>query len=92
MRIGQYTIPVVFHVIHENGFENIPDEKIFESIKIVNQDFRLWNADSIEIDQDFLHIHELLILWIDYSQYVLIGDHNGLVFYIVPFCLHVLSF
>ena len=51
-----YVIPVVFHIIHENGIENIPDAKIFEGIKIVNQDYRLWNADSIEIDQDFLNI------------------------------------
>ena len=51
-----YVIPVVFHVIHENGIENIPDAKIFEGIKIVNQDFRLWNPDSIEIDQDFLGV------------------------------------
>ena len=51
-----YVIPVVFHVIHENGIENISDAKIFEGIKIVNQDYRLWNADSAEIDQDFLSV------------------------------------
>ncbi len=34
------TIPVVFHIIHDNGPENIPDSLIYEQIDILNESFR----------------------------------------------------
>ncbi len=40
-----YTIPVVFHVIHNNGPENISDEQILNGLSILNRDFALQNAD-----------------------------------------------
>ncbi len=40
-----YTIPVVFHVIHNNGPENISDEQILNGLSILNRDFSLQNAD-----------------------------------------------
>lgn len=33
-------IPVVFHVIHKNGFENISQAQIMDQIRILNEDFR----------------------------------------------------
>lgn len=33
-------IPVVFHVIHKNGFENISQTQINDAIRILNEDFR----------------------------------------------------
>ncbi|HQZ43571.1 MAG TPA: hypothetical protein PK735_11845, partial [Flavobacteriales bacterium] len=30
---GSYTIPVVFHIIHENGPENISDEQVFDAMR-----------------------------------------------------------
>ena len=33
-------VPVVFHIIHDNGPENIPDSLIYEQIEILNEDFR----------------------------------------------------
>jgi PKD repeat protein len=44
-----YTIPVVFHVLHQNGLENISDAQIFDAIDILNTDMRKLNADTISI-------------------------------------------
>lgn len=41
-----YTIPVVFHIIHEYGEENISKEQIEDQMRILNEDFRRLNADA----------------------------------------------
>ncbi len=41
-----YIIPVVFHILHENGPENISDEQIHDAMRILNEDYRKRNADS----------------------------------------------
>ncbi|MES2761389.1 MAG: M43 family zinc metalloprotease [Bacteroidota bacterium] len=41
-----YTIPVVFHVLHVNGNENISDAQIHNQMAIFNRDFNLQNADT----------------------------------------------
>ncbi|MFH1319071.1 MAG: M43 family zinc metalloprotease [Bacteroidota bacterium] len=48
-----YVIPVVFHIIHDNGIENIPDAKVFDAMKILNYDFRKWNPDTDEVVSPF---------------------------------------
>lgn len=49
----KYIIPVVFHVIHENGTENVSDEDIIGLVKQVNEDFNLMNADTASIGFPF---------------------------------------
>lgn len=34
-----YTIPVVFHIVHDNGVENISPEQIENAIEVMNRDF-----------------------------------------------------
>ena len=41
-----YKIPVVVHVIHEYGTENISKLQIQDQIRILNEDFRRLNADT----------------------------------------------
>jgi PKD repeat protein len=48
-----YIIPVVFHIIHDNGPENISDEQIFDAVNILNRDFRRLNADIVNVVSDF---------------------------------------
>ncbi|MES2514413.1 MAG: M43 family zinc metalloprotease [Bacteroidota bacterium] len=48
-----YTIPVVFHVLHQNGPENISDAQIIDGINILNRDMRKLNADTINITSKF---------------------------------------
>ncbi|MEZ5173548.1 MAG: M43 family zinc metalloprotease [Bacteroidia bacterium] len=40
---GKRIIPVVFHVIHECGSENISKEQILDQIRILNEDYSLTN-------------------------------------------------
>lgn len=51
-----YIIPVVFHIIHNNGEENINDSQILDAVKQVNIQFRKMNADTSEIVASFKSI------------------------------------
>jgi PKD repeat protein len=44
-----YVIPVVFHIIHEYGAENISDAQVENEMQILNEDYRKLNADTTEI-------------------------------------------
>jgi PKD repeat protein len=48
-----YKIPVVFHVLHNGGVENISDEQILDALFIMNRDYRLLNADANNVQADF---------------------------------------
>jgi PKD repeat protein len=48
-----YKIPVVFHVLHNNGVENISDEQIQDALAILNRDYRKLNADANTVHADF---------------------------------------
>jgi PKD repeat protein len=48
-----YTIPIVFHVLHQNGAENITDEQIYDCVRGINEDFRKLNKDTSAIVQAF---------------------------------------
>lgn len=49
-------IPVVFHVVHNYGPENISKEQILDAIRIINEDFRKLNADTSHIIPEFKSI------------------------------------
>ena len=49
-------VPVVFHIIHNNGPENISDEQVYSAIEVVNRDFRLLNPDASTIIPEFAGI------------------------------------
>ena len=40
-----YKIPIVFHILHNNGAENISRDQILDELAILNKDFRKLNAD-----------------------------------------------
>ncbi len=48
-----YKIPIVFHVLHNGGIENISDEQIYDAVDILNTDFRLLNADADNVQDVF---------------------------------------
>jgi hypothetical protein len=39
-------IPIIIHVLHNGGIENIPDDRIQSQIDILNKDFQLQNDDA----------------------------------------------
>lgn len=51
-----YIIPVVFHVLHMNGPENISDDQIIDGINVLNTDMRKMNADTSLIIPEFRHL------------------------------------
>jgi hypothetical protein len=51
-----FVIPVVFHILHLNGPENISDAQVKDGLRILNRDFSLQNADTSEIIQEFKQI------------------------------------
>jgi PKD repeat protein len=48
-----YTIPVVFHVLHNGGVENISQAQILDAVDILNRDYRLLNADANNVQPTF---------------------------------------
>lgn len=48
-----YRIPIVFHVLHYGGSENISKEQIQSAMEIVNRDYRRLNADANTVDTAF---------------------------------------
>ncbi len=53
---GAYVIPVVFHIIHNNGAENINDDQLYDAIRILNEDFNKENPDWPTVKPEFLDI------------------------------------
>lgn len=51
-----YVIPVVFHIIHQGGTENISDDQVYDAVSILNKDFRKQNADTTQIVTAFQDI------------------------------------
>lgn len=44
-----YIIPVVFHIVHEYGSENISDLQVLDQLQILNRDFRKLNLDISQL-------------------------------------------
>lgn len=49
IRNQRMSIPVVFHVLHLNGPENISDEQIHDQIRILNRDYQKQNEDTSRV-------------------------------------------
>ena len=49
-------IPVVFHILHEYGPENISDAQILDEMGYLNRDYNKLNPDTIDIIPDFVAI------------------------------------
>ncbi|MDG1148040.1 MAG: M43 family zinc metalloprotease [Crocinitomicaceae bacterium] len=50
---GTYTIPVVFHILHNYGTENISDAQVYDALKVFNREFNAADPDSVDIMADF---------------------------------------
>lgn len=51
-----YIIPVVFHVIHDNGAENISNEQVMDAVREMTLDFNAENLDLPWVNQAFADI------------------------------------
>lgn len=51
-----YTIPIVFHILHLGGPENISDAQVIDAVRILNDDYGHRNADTSQIIPSFQNI------------------------------------
>jgi PKD repeat protein len=49
----QYVIPVVFHIIHEYGGENISKAQVLDAVEVLNRSFQKWYPDSVQVASAF---------------------------------------
>ncbi len=49
-----YIIPVVFHIVHNNGAENISDAQVIDGIRVMNEDFNKLTPDWDQVQPEFL--------------------------------------
>lgn len=47
------TIPIVFHILHQKGAENITNEQILDQVAILNRDYRKLNVDQSLVIPEF---------------------------------------
>jgi len=52
-----FIIPIVFHILHEYGSENISDAQVQNQVDILNRDYRLLNNDTSLVINDFKAIY-----------------------------------
>ncbi len=50
---SSYVIPVVFHVLHEYGSENISDAQIYDAMEVINREFNSADPDSVNIVPEY---------------------------------------
>jgi len=55
-QIGQYDIPVVFHIIYNNDQENISDDQIISQLEVLNNDYNTENEDFSNVPDTFLNV------------------------------------
>jgi len=55
-RDAAFVIPVVFHVLHTGGPENISDAQIYDAMARINEDFNKNNNNWMNVNSNFLNI------------------------------------
>ena len=50
---SSYVIPIVFHVVHQGGVENISDEQIYDALEKLNEDYSGSNSDLANVVPEF---------------------------------------
>lgn len=52
-KVAVYQIPVVFHILHEYGSENIPDANVYALMNRLNEDYSATNPDITQVIPNF---------------------------------------
>jgi hypothetical protein len=48
-----YTIPVVIHIIYRTNAQNISNQRVYEQLQVLNEDYRRTNSDANNVPLDF---------------------------------------
>ena len=49
-------IPVVFHILHEYGAENISDARVYKAMEVINREFNSADPDSVDVVAEFQNL------------------------------------
>ncbi len=49
-------IPLVFHIVHDYGAENISDAQVYDAVEKINQDFSKTNPDFLNTIAEFIDV------------------------------------
>src|SRR6185369_7236346 len=71
--IPVYKVPVVVHVLHQYGPENISDAQVYDAINILRRDFRKQNPDTALVQNSFRN----LVADVEVEFYLAQIDPNG---------------
>ena len=52
-----YEIPVVFHILHEYGTENISDAQVYDAMEVINREFNAADGDSVDLVAEFDYLN-----------------------------------
>jgi hypothetical protein len=83
---GTRIIPVVFHILHDGGTENIPVAKVNKQIEVLNKDYQRLNEDTVNMperfrgDTEYTHFvftSDAVADFVDDSAYVLLYNRYG---------------
>ena len=53
---NDYVIPVVFHILHEYGTENIDDSQVYDAMEVINREFNAQDPDSVDVVAEFQNL------------------------------------
>ncbi len=48
-----YVIPVVFHILHTYGSENISDAQVYDAMQVLNREFNSADSDSVDVVPEY---------------------------------------
>ena len=83
---GVRIIPVVFHILHDGGTENISLTKVQKQLDVLNEDFRRLNPDTVNTaprfygDTEYTHFvftSDAIAGFIDDSAYIRLNNRYG---------------
>jgi PKD repeat protein len=80
-----YTIPVVFHVLHQNGVEKITPAQIKDAMRILNVDYNKLNPDTSDVISAFVsRIGDVEFNFVLATKDPLGNCTNGIVYHETP--------
>lgn len=53
---ASYVIPVVFHIVYKSSSQNIPENRILDQLRVINEDYQKLNKDTINIPAEFTSV------------------------------------
>ena len=66
-------IPTVVHIVHHNGNGDISDLQVLDGMRVINEDFRRTNSDTINGNPIFFLLQGIVKLNSDWQNWILMA-------------------